>query len=264
MAAFTTEVRTICEQFAGMVEHTGADDMEMAISQSWKQIFGENWNTHDPLYKEVLCGKILRHYWMREIGAETVGLWLHWLRTRMNEIMPYYNQLYKSALIEFNPIHDYELTHKSQRVHDGNTTTETEEITETENTTDAEGTNQNTNNSESTRQNINKFNDTPQGQLTSVLDGTYLTNATVDDGTGTVKTTVTANQTGKVIGAGTTTGASSGVSTVKNTEDYTLTISGKTGGKSYSKLLTEFRETLLNIDMMIINDLSDLFMGLWA
>lgn len=264
MSTFTTEVRTICEQFAGMNERTDADNMEAAIGASWRKIFGENWNTHDPSYKEVLCSKILRHYWMREIGGETVGLWLHWLRTRMGEIMPYYNELYKSALIEFNPMHDYELNHKSQRINDGNTTTETEEITEIENTTDTEGSNHSTNNRESTRQNINKFNDTPQGQLTNVLNGTYLTNATVDDATGADNTTATSNQTGKVSGSGTTSGSTSGVSTVKNTEDYTLTISGKTGGKSYSKLLTEFRETLLNIDMMIINDLSDLFMGLWA
>ena len=38
---------------------------------------------------------------------------------------------------------------------------------------------------------------------------------------------------------------------------------GKTGGTSYSRLLAEYRETFLNIDMLIIEDLSDLFMQLW-
>ncbi|MFQ9808244.1 MAG: hypothetical protein ACLRYB_00095 [Segatella copri] len=46
-------------------------------------------------------------------------------------------------------------------------------------------------------------------------------------------------------------------------DDYIEHVTGKTSGVSYSKLLNEFRETFLNIDMLIINDLSDLFMNLW-
>ena len=46
-------------------------------------------------------------------------------------------------------------------------------------------------------------------------------------------------------------------------EDYIESISGKQGSASYSKLLTEFRNTFLNIDMMVIEELSDLFMYLW-
>ena len=49
----------------------------------------------------------------------------------------------------------------------------------------------------------------------------------------------------------------------KNLEEYTERISGKMGTVSYSKLLKEFRETFLNIDMMIIDNLSDLFFVLW-
>ena len=47
------------------------------------------------------------------------------------------------------------------------------------------------------------------------------------------------------------------------TEEYLEHVKGKTPGASYSKLLQEYRETFLNIDMMIIDDLSDLFFGLW-
>ena len=59
-------------------------------------IFDEN-------YRETLDTKILKHYYTREIGFETVGLWKFKLNTKMNEIMDYYNQLYESALLEFNP-----------------------------------------------------------------------------------------------------------------------------------------------------------------
>ena len=48
-----------------------------------------------------------------------------------------------------------------------------------------------------------------------------------------------------------------------NTEDYFKHVIGKNGGVSYSKMLMEFRETFLNIDLMIIRELEPLFMGLW-
>lgn len=340
MAVYTTEVRTIAEQFAGRVNRAELDDIDGVIAESWEKIFGANWEIYDPEYKAILCGKILRHYWMREIGAESVGLWLHWLRTRMGEIMPYYNQLYKSATLEFNPLHDYELTHTSKRTTDGestnqsvsegttqnsrqgenagesakqttsqdNSTTESSNQNSTESQSSVETadtgktTNADTKNSNTTNQNIKKYSDTPQGALTGVLNGTYLTEATVDDGSGSVSETAnkeqnvtnsgtssseenvqtngkaSSTQTGSSQGSetatnsqthsmqetGATTGKTDVATTAKTTEDYTLTVMGKTGGASYSKLLNEFRSTLLNIDMRIIDDLSDLFMGLWA
>lgn len=50
---------------------------------------------------------------------------------------------------------------------------------------------------------------------------------------------------------------------MESTDEYIDHIVGKQGVGSYSKYLKEFRETFLNIDMMIINELSDLFMNLW-
>ena len=49
----------------------------------------------------------------------------------------------------------------------------------------------------------------------------------------------------------------------ENTEDYIERIVGKRSGVSYSNLLTEFRKTFLNIDAMVIEELKDLFFGLW-
>ena len=50
---------------------------------------------------------------------------------------------------------------------------------------------------------------------------------------------------------------------INNMEDYFERVVGKRGSASYSKLLNEFRETFLNIDLMIINELKDLFFYLW-
>ena len=50
---------------------------------------------------------------------------------------------------------------------------------------------------------------------------------------------------------------------VDTLDDYLEHVKGKNGGVSYSAMLNEYRTTFLNIDMQIINELSDLFFNLW-
>ena len=113
MSKYTTEVRYICEVNAGLTESTGGNDVEQVIANSRAKIFDFNYPIYDESYRSILETKILKHFYTREIGLETVGLWKLKLNTKMNEIMPYYNQLYKSALLEFNPLwtDDYQALH---------------------------------------------------------------------------------------------------------------------------------------------------------
>lgn len=48
-----------------------------------------------------------------------------------------------------------------------------------------------------------------------------------------------------------------------NTSDYLKHVAGKRGESSYSAMLQKYRDTFINIDVMIINELSDLFMIVW-
>ena len=109
MSKYTTEVRYICETLAGLSESVGYADIEQVIKNCLPKVFDFNFPIFDESYRSVLETKILRHYYTREIGLETVGLWKLKLSTKLNEIMPYYNKLYKSELIEFNPLYDVEL-----------------------------------------------------------------------------------------------------------------------------------------------------------
>lgn len=276
MAVFTTELRTLCAAMAGRSENPGFGEIDALIGEVWNQIFTSEWDTFDPAYKEVLCRKILKHYWMREIGTETTGLFLHYLNTRLGETMPYYNELYKSATFEFDPLHDYDMKHTSQRTEDGVTDSQNSgESTDTVNGTDSSTSSRNgeekvVGQGSTTGQSVNKFSDTPQGSLNGVLTGEYLTNASVDENTGSQNsqrdTTNKDNATSEIKRneSRTNENSSTGKITAKTTEEYVLTMKGKTGGKSYSKLLMEFRDSLINIDKLIIDSLSDLFMGLWA
>lgn len=60
-------------------------------------IFDEN-------YRKVLNGKIIDEFWNREIGVETIDLFVFNLRKKMDQIMPYYNQFYESTLIEYSAL----------------------------------------------------------------------------------------------------------------------------------------------------------------
>ena len=123
MAQYTTEVRSICEHYADLQESAGYNSIDSIIEKSAPKIFSFDFPLFDENYRLALEKKILRHYYTREIGDETVGLWKLRLETRLNEIMPYYNQLYKSTLYEFNPFYDVDTVRSHQTKNDGTTTT---------------------------------------------------------------------------------------------------------------------------------------------
>lgn len=307
MSKYTTEVRFICEKYSGLDESVGYDDVATVIANSRSKIFNFDYPIYDESYRSVLETKILKHFYTREIGAETVGLWKLWLDTRLNEIMPYYNQRYKSTLLEFNPFYDVDLTTDRDVKNDGSknddgitsstingtasSTTSGTKVTTDDTTITGSGNNET--NSTGTSQNTSTesdnawkyYSDTPQGGLEGIQSHRYLTNVTNDtaskNGTDNVDTTghsigsysdsnvtdkdinETTNSTTNETTNSTTNGTNKLNSVFTNTEDYIEHVVGKRGGLSYSKMLEEFRQTFLNIDMEIIHELDDLFINLW-
>ena len=201
MSKYTTEVRYICETEAGLEESVGGNSVNEIIALARPKIFNFTYPIYDESYRNILETKILKHFYTREIGLETVGLWKLKLDTKMNEIMPYYNQLYKSALLEFNPLwtDDYQTLHNrkidginennefstssanSSEKTDGtitndetalNSTKDKETLDQTKNT-------DNISSNERTEDNTSrdKYSDTPQGALTDLEADKYLTNA---------------------------------------------------------------------------------------
>ena len=231
MSKFTTEVRFICEQFSGLGDSVGFYRVGEVIEKARENVFNFDYPIFDENYRKVLETKILKHYYTREIGFETVGLWLLKLDTKLNEIMPYYNQLYKSEAMEFNPFYDTDITTTRDIVNKG----------------DSE--NVSVNNVDSYGNYVNRelYSDTPQGALNGVESEKYLTNATKNRGENNNSSKSTNNSNSKI----------------NDVEDYLEHIKGKRGSENYSSLLSQYRDTFLNIDMMIIDDLSDLFMNLW-
>ena len=223
MSKYTTEVRFICESLAGNSESVGGNGIDSVIQLAIPKIFDFDFPIFKPDYKNVLATKILKHYYTREIGYETYGLWKFKLNVRLNEIMPYFNQLYESTLLEFNPLLDVDYTRK----HEG------------ERNKEEQGKSEGTNNTI----NLSVYSDTPQGSVENLDNGSYMTSAS--------KTTDS------------TQGNNTSENKLKDVDSFLETVKGKMGGSDYSEKLMKYRQTFLNIDMMVIEALSDLFINLW-
>lgn len=279
MAKYTTEVRSICETLSGLSESVGYNSIDKTIQNSREKIFDFDYPIFDEKYKPILETKILKHYYTREIGLETVGLWKLFLNTKMNEIMPYYNQLYKSTLLEFNPLYDVDITrsHKGESNGEVDSTSNNQQLFKSNSNYEENGSvngNVNSKTIDKTsydKNHLDKYSDTPQGGLTGIENNTYLTNARIvtDNDVSNNDIENSATNTSSITNKNTTTTNNESNTNekknqnLKNTEEYLETVQGKQGAISSSKLLMEYRETFLNIDLQIINELKDLFFNLW-
>ena len=181
-------------------------------------IFDEN-------YRNTLNQNILYHYYENEIGFETASLFRFYLNQKLNEIMPYYNELYKVQ----------------KKLIDENLLLNNVNLTETlygSNTTETSSTSQSSNKGK------NLFQDTPQGNISQQdinAQNVYATNITLNDNS--------INDNSSANGSG--------------TNEYIKTIIGNNGGKFNIDILNDIKNNLMNIDLMVINELYDLFMQIF-
>lgn len=192
----------------------------------------------DEDHRDILNKKILDEYYMSEIGFETAALFRHYLKSKMNLIMPKYNMLYaEQAAAISNMSGNVNLTETFNEEKDGVFNTDTS------------GTSSGTNSGSSTGKNL--FEDTPQGSLDTVAINTtsYATNVNQSQST-TSNTDSTSNS------------GSSDTTTDEN-RHYTKTIVGNNGKTYRIDNYEKLKAAYVNIDEAIVKDLADLFMGVF-
>lgn len=274
MSKYTTELRWL-------IESVTADQTNLTISQritaAAPKIFNFNYPIWDESYKITLETKILKHYFNKEIGMETIGLWKLYLEERLNLIMPYYNQLYETAsknydyMTDVNSTEIYTATKSNNEVADftlsGNLTGSTTDMGKDVINTVSKNIDTGTRDSNNTINKKNLESDLPQANYANLDYGTQLTeeNQTETMHDSTNQTTnftngSTADRNNTTNAKQDTTQASKNTVNNSGDETYTRTRKGAFGGKSLTQLMLEYRESLINIDNMIINELSDLFM----
>lgn len=209
MSEYTTELRYILESYAGLDSSTEYPSVNTVISKARTKLFNFNYPIFDNAYKEHLESLICLHFYRREIGFETVGLFKLYLEQKMREIMPFYNQLYKSELLTFNPFYDVDLTRDHQLKHNAeeksvnessNNTNSNENFNNSTTVKSSDNTNQgvssrdesksnskntssakNSTSASSSSNNKQRYSDTPQGSISDLEKDKYLTNATIND-----------------------------------------------------------------------------------
>lgn len=247
--------------------------------------------------REELNNKILNHYKYREIGFETIARFVDELEISMNEIMPYYNQLFFSADQDYNILAnvDYKRTIQADK------TNEHETNMTGSNTIDATLTSSNTNDVETTtdktygtggttttavngtKTDKTVSSQTPQNEIntpaSNIENISYADSVQWNKGTDDTTTTVTVEQT--ETDSGTVTQNTKDTGLQKNEEEHTsintasgsskgneLTIEstkGNFGVMATQDLIKKYRETIINIEQQIINDkrIAELFMLVW-
>ena len=305
MSSYTTQLRYICESLTGHTESVGYNDTKAVITAAVPLVFDFDFPIFDENHRNTLCSKIIAHYYNDEIAYETVGLFKFNLRTKMNEIMPYYNTLYTFAEKAFkeNIMNTKNLTKTAEAhtvtkdsrnaktdtiVNSSASSTTTNDLASEKYTKNGseQGTTKNGSDKTVSSTQVNDIthtSDTPMGALTDLTTGKYMTSGTVNKGTTTGENTVTTSETGKItkteIGGETTTNTGTVTvddtdksnTTTKNTDsnigkadtDTSETVTGYDGTRIPAELFGAFREKLVDIDLLIINELQELFISIW-
>ena len=223
--------------------HYSIEDFRYPV---WKQDFSpayarlglDEYPIYDESKRRQLNDKFIRHYWMREIGCETVGHFCLWCSNTFNEIMPYYNKMYETELLNVEHL----LGIKRHKVVD--MLRDFDESSSGNGSADTS--------TSSTGKSTNKFSDTPQDELfvSKVDAGDYLTNLTIED---------TADDT--TVGT-----KSKSDGTIKRDETNKDTTDEFVTDPRYYQAFLDLSEKILNLDMQVINNVQvqGLFMQVWS
>lgn len=180
--------------------------------------------------KDKLAKSIINHYYMREIGQETIGLFIHYAKVTMMELMEEYLPLIYSASIQYDPLINVDYTETFTR------------------TANVDNTGRSVSDSTNSGDSIGITSDTPQGRISkeNILSGNY---ATATSGT---ETSSSINNI-----TNTTSGSDSN-------EEYTKRIRGNSGvSATAQKMIEQYRDNIRALNKEIIEKLEPLFMGLY-
>jgi hypothetical protein len=230
------------------------------------KIFDFDYPIFDEAYRTTLEENITNAFYFREIGQETVGKFKWYLKAKMKLIMPYYNQLYRSTLYEVDPLSPYHVTESYTRSTTGSGSVSIKEDQTVNNTVHEEGTTTGSGTTSGSESDKELFSDTPQGRVSLDADGsnnTYITSIKQNSNSNTGSTTSTGNNTADTTND-TTTGKT-GTNTTNDTgnETFSRSMTGHIGVQTYSDLINSWRTTFINIDQKIIDELNELFMGVY-
>ena len=137
-------------------------DIDSKLDTARQYLFDFKYPVNDDATKKRIEIAILKHYYLREIAFETVGIFKIKLNDRLNLIMPRYNALYNKQDLSLSPYINSYLNELGNSNNDANTTTNNEDWQTT--------------------------SDTPRGILTELKEGKYSSMAVYNENNDTTNT----------------------------------------------------------------------------
>lgn len=258
MSKYTTQLRFIVE-----MNSNEGHSIKQRIQQALPKIFDFDYPVFNN-HKQELETKIVMHNYNKEICTETFGLWKLYLEERMNLIMPYYNELYKTVNLEYEWLNDIDVIedYKQNKTTSGNVIDNTmgkikDSGAETTNSTIDE--NNSVNGTKTTK---DLRSDCPQANYNNLDYATELHDVNSTDNNTSTHTATSNGVVDKNNTTDTTSNSNTSSSSTGN-ENFTRSHKGLNGSKSRTQLNIEYRESIINIDNMIIDELKDLFMMIY-
>ena len=187
------------------------------------ELFDFDYDFYNEEHKKEFEEKFINRYMFDEIGFETVSRFKHFLKEKLNRIAPYYNQLYQTEVRCLEGDIDFMLN---------------KDLHETINVKDKNTSKSKTNAKSKT---LNKESYLDNGNASLDLTEGNLTGVNSSDGSGITESDMSG----------------------ENEQLTELISKGNIGVTSSAELLKQWRQVLINIDEMIIEECRDLFMLLY-
>lgn len=198
-------------------------------------LFDFNYNLYDNDLKEQFQEKFFQHFFFHEIGFKAVDMFKQRLQSKLNDIYPYYKQLYETELackkVDFMLNKDLKETFIREVEGNGINTTNSN--------------NNSTVNNNSTSENFQS--DTPQGRIDNIEN--FMTSADKSKNNSESSVNDSLNSTNE--------------HNSKSSEKTELISQGNIGITSSAELLQKWRDVLINIDMLIFEECEELFMQIY-
>ena len=261
MADYTIELRRYIDSFS----YGSSLPRKEILDKGRRQLFDFDYPLFDEEYRETFETHFVTHFYMREIGFETIGLFKMRLEDWLNLNMPYYNQLFLSEKITFDPLTNTKTILSATTDKDRTQATSTDGTTSGNDTSHATGS-KNTDET-LTEKNFNRelTASMPEDRLQLVSDpGESILNyadsivENHEDNLNNRDQTVT-NTTDATTTTGTDTTVNSDL-TQNDKETFNQLREGKVGSQSFAQLLMEYRRSLLRVEKQVFDEMNELFM----
>ena len=224
MSRYTMQLRTVIDICGEDTVKSWFSDYELTDYLTPEEIAvieeRGTWN------KDKLAQMIIDHYYMYEIGLETIGLFKHQAKVAMREIMEEKLPLIYSSAIKYDPLVNVDFVEEFDRNSDNHS--------------------QATSSSTSNASGLTVNSDTPQGEIskTNILKGNYASSTGANESENTMRDNSNTSGSGN--------------------EHYVKKTKGNSGvSATAQKMIEQYRQNIIMINRDIIKDVRSLFMTIF-